>query len=194
MLAGEPYAGAGVVRVEDIGPVILDQVHQWLDHSNVVLKPVINLAGVQPVDHYETPPAISEAIGLIRSADSWPFGTCMSRHQDNEHTEPFVPMNRGGPPGQTDPLKMSKMTRGHHRIKTHAGWTVTQAQTRRLALPLTPRATTSSSTNTAPPHSEGCARAAVTWAGSPRCLRRADRTDGSLVRDLRDRSAATPVC
>ena len=69
---------------------------------------------------------MSEAIGLIRSADSFPYGTCASRHQDNEHTIPYVPMDRGGPPGQTDPLKMSKMTRRHHRVKTHGGWTVKQ--------------------------------------------------------------------
>ncbi len=35
MLAGQPYAGAGVVRVEDIGPVILDQVQQWLGHMRM---------------------------------------------------------------------------------------------------------------------------------------------------------------
>ena len=53
-----------MVRPEDIGPVILEQVKQWLQHANVVLKPVINLPGLPPVDHYETPPAMSEAIGL----------------------------------------------------------------------------------------------------------------------------------
>ncbi len=78
MLAGQPYAGAGVVRVEDIGPVILDQVKEWLGHANVVLKPVIDLAGIQPVDHYETPPKTSEAIRLIRTVDYFPYGT--SRH------------------------------------------------------------------------------------------------------------------
>ena len=125
VLNGQPYAG-GVVRIEDIGPVIADQVKQWLGHANVVVKPVINLAGIQPVDHYETPPAISEAIGLIRQADAWPYSTCVSRRQDNEHTIRYVPMDEGGPPGQTDPLKMSKMTRSHHRLKTHCGWTMRQ--------------------------------------------------------------------
>ena len=65
ILAGEPFAGAGVMRVEDIGPVIADQVRQWLQHSQVTVKPVIDLAGIPPVDHYETPPRLSEAIGLI---------------------------------------------------------------------------------------------------------------------------------
>ena len=52
----------------------------------MILKPVIDLADIPPVDHYETPDRISEAIGLIRSADSFPYGTSTSRHQDNEHT------------------------------------------------------------------------------------------------------------
>ena len=126
ILAGEPFAGAAVGRVEDLGPLILDQIKTWLQHANVILKPVIDLADIPPVDHYETPDRISEAIGLIRSPDSWVHATSTSPHQDNEHTQPYLPMNRGGPPGQTDPLKMSKMTRFHHRLKTHGGWTVQQ--------------------------------------------------------------------
>ena len=69
---------------------------------------------------------MSEAIGLARSADSFPYGTCTSRRQDNEHTIPYLPIDDGGPPGQTDPQKMSKMTRFRHRVKTYGGWTVRQ--------------------------------------------------------------------
>ena len=35
-------------------------------------------------------------------------------------------MNQGGPPGQTDPTQDEQDDQGHHRLKTHAGWTVTQ--------------------------------------------------------------------
>ena len=125
ILAGEPFAGAAVGRVEDLGPLILDQIKAWLQHANVVVKPVIDLAGIPPVDHYEVPDRISEAIGLIRPPTP-SLRHLASRHQDNEHTIPYLPMDRGGPPGQTDPSKMSLMTRRHHRIKTFAGWTVTQ--------------------------------------------------------------------
>ena len=37
-------------------------------------------------------------------------------------------MDQGGPPGQTDPLTMAKLTRTHHRLKTHGGWTVHQVK------------------------------------------------------------------
>lgn len=126
ILAGQPFAGAGVGRVEDIGPIILDQVRQWLQHSHVILKPVIDLAGTLPVDHYEVPQRLSEVIGLRRQADYSPYGDSLSRHQENEHTIPYVPMNRGGPPGQTDPAKMAKISKFRHRVKTFAGWTVHQ--------------------------------------------------------------------
>jgi hypothetical protein len=125
ILTGEPFAGAGIVRLEDIGPVIADQVRQWLQHSNVVLKPVIDLAGTAPVDHYEVPQRMSEVIGLRRRADYFPHGTCLTRHQENDHTIAYVPMDEGGPPGQTDPATMAKITKHHHRIKTFAGWQVT---------------------------------------------------------------------
>ncbi len=98
ILAEQEFAGAGVVRVEDIGPVIADQVQQWLQHANVTVKPVIDLAGIQPVDHYETTPTMSEAIGLINETDSWPYSNCQTRHQDNDHTQPYLPMDEGGPP------------------------------------------------------------------------------------------------
>ena len=58
ILAGKQYAGAGVVRVEDIGPIIADQVCQWLAHTNVVVKPVIDLSAIPPVDHYDITPSL----------------------------------------------------------------------------------------------------------------------------------------
>ena len=36
VLAGEPFAGAAVGRVEDLGPLILDQITAWLQHANVI--------------------------------------------------------------------------------------------------------------------------------------------------------------
>ncbi len=159
MLAGQPYAGAGVVRVEDIGPVILDQVKEWLGHANVVLKPVIDLAGIQPVDHYETPPKTSEAIRLIRTVDYFPYGTSTSRHQDCEHTERFVPMNRGGRRPQTGHCTTLRTDR---RPNLYPPQSVTGSKP--MAAGPSPNSdpapgcsdrrtgTTSSSTNTAPPH------------------------------------------
>ncbi len=72
-------------------------------------------------------PLFTSGIGLEKPADHYPYATSLSRHQDNDHTKPYVPIDLGGPPGQTDRAKIGKLTRRHHRVKTFAsGWTVTQ--------------------------------------------------------------------
>ena len=138
ILAGEPSPVPPSAGSRTSDPSSWTRSKQWLHHANVVLKPVIDLADVPPVDHYETPHRISEAIGLIRSADSFPYATSTSRQQDNEHTTPYAPMNKGGPPGQTDPLNMSKMTR--RTPPPQNAWRLDRqtAPHRHLALPITP--------------------------------------------------------
>jgi hypothetical protein len=127
ILEGRPYAEAGIGRVENIGPVIAEQIKAWLGHANVSLKPVIDLDDVPPVDCYEAPARIREAIRLRHPADYFPYATTTSRRTDLDHVVPYLPIDKGGPPGQTHPTRMAPLTRKHHRTKTHAaGWTVTQ--------------------------------------------------------------------
>ena len=125
-LAGRP---GGVGRLEGIGPVIGEQIQRWLGHSSVIVKPVIDPDALPAADCWEVPDRMSEAVRLRRPADYFPWSTCTSRHQDNEHAKPFVPMNRGGPPGQTSVPGLAKITRFHHRVKTFGGWTVTGVKT-----------------------------------------------------------------
>ena len=163
MLAGQPYAGAGVVRVEDIGPVILDQVQQWLGHANVVLKPVIDLAGDPTRRPLRDP---TEDIGSHPAdpiVDYFPYGTSTSRHQDCEHTDPFVPMNRGGRRPQTGhcttlrtdqrpnlyPPQSVTGSKPMAAGPSHSSDPAPGCSARRTC-------TTTWSTNTAPPHSGDC--------------------------------------
>ena len=41
---------------------------------------------------------------------------------DLDHTEPYVPMDYGGPPGQTRFGNLGPMGRSSHRAVTHGGW------------------------------------------------------------------------
>jgi hypothetical protein len=43
-------ARTGVARLEDVGPVLLDQVRRWLSNSRVTVRPVLDVAGMAPVD------------------------------------------------------------------------------------------------------------------------------------------------
>jgi hypothetical protein len=116
--------GRGVARVEGgIGPVTVQQAAEFLGHRDVAVKPVIDLAGQTAVDCYETPAAMREVVHLLRPRCTFPYSTSTSRSNDLDHPEPYVPMNKGGPPGQTDPYRLAPLTRRPHRLKTHGrGW------------------------------------------------------------------------
>lgn len=116
----------GVARVEDLGPAILGQAAQWLGHRNVIVQPVLDLAAMPAVDCYEIPDRMAEAVGQEKPADCFPYSPNLSRKQDGEHTLAYVPLDKGGPPGQTARSKLGRTTRRNHRVKTHGRWKVTQ--------------------------------------------------------------------
>jgi hypothetical protein len=125
-------SGAGVARVEGIGPVTVDRLRSWLSHSRVTVKPVIDLNAQTPVDGYEIPDRIKEAIHLISPVDCFPYATSTSRTGDIDHTIPHPPpdpttdQDATGPPGQTRIGNLGPMTRRHHRTKTFAHWHLKQ--------------------------------------------------------------------
>ncbi|MGA9346692.1 MAG: DUF222 domain-containing protein, partial [Nocardioidaceae bacterium] len=119
-------SGQGVARVEQVGPVTVDRVRTWLGHANVVVKPVIDLNDQVPVDAYEIPDRIREAVHLAIPVDCFPYATSTRRTGDIDHTIPFVKPDEGGPPGQTGLGKLGPITRFHHRVKTHGQWQVVQ--------------------------------------------------------------------
>ena len=45
-----------------------------------------------------------------------------SRVCDLDHITEYLPMEDGGPPGQTSPANLAPLCRTHHRIKTHSAW------------------------------------------------------------------------
>jgi hypothetical protein len=132
--------GTGVARLEGVGPVLLDQVKTWLANSRVTVKPVIEPAQMAPVDGYEVPDRLREAVHLMAPADCFPYGSNTGRGLDIDHTIPWQPPDGdagcvdadGGPPGGAGPPgltgigNLGKLTRRHHRTKTHGGWRVRQ--------------------------------------------------------------------
>jgi hypothetical protein len=114
----------GAARVEDrIGPITIDQAIGFLGHCHVTVKEVIDLTTQTPVDAYEIPTRIREAVRLLRPRSVFPYSPNTSRSMDLDHPTPYVPMSQGGPPGQTDPYTLAPLGRTEHRIKTHAtGW------------------------------------------------------------------------
>jgi hypothetical protein len=116
--------GHAIVRPEDGGPLTLAELVEFLGRTGcqVRIQPVLNPTEVAPIDDYEVPQRLRAAVRARQSADVFPFGTCVSPKMDLDHTERYVPMDYGGPPGQTRLGNLGPMARPSHRAVTHGGW------------------------------------------------------------------------
>ena len=123
---GDGHGGVG--RVEDHGPVTVEQIKGWLGRTDVTIKPVIDLHDRVSVDAYEFPDRIRETVLLRNPCCPFPWCTNITRRKDIDHIEAYQPPDEGGPPGQTAADKLAPLCRRHHRLKTHSGWTYTQPE------------------------------------------------------------------
>ena len=117
-------AGRGVVRPEHGDPLSLAQLKAFLRDTGcaVTVRPVLDPVDTAPVDDYEIPTRLRSALRLRDPADVFPYGTCTTATLDDDHTQPYVPMARGGPPGQTGLHNLAPLSRSHHRAVTFGGW------------------------------------------------------------------------
>jgi hypothetical protein len=123
------FALGGIGRFEGVGPVTLGQVHRFLADTNcdVRVQPVIDPRDTTPVDGYEIPRRIREAMFLRMPASCFPYAAHTGR-LELDHTISYLPPSRGGPPGQTAVNKLGPMIRFEHRVKTHGRWRVRQPE------------------------------------------------------------------
>ena len=117
--------GEGVGRCEELGPVLAEQVREWVGHDQVVVRPVVDLADNPSVDAYEIPDAIARVVRWRNLYDVFPWSGRTSRGLDLDHTQPFR-HGPGRPRGQTNPDNLGPLSRRAHRAKTHSGWQVAQ--------------------------------------------------------------------
>ncbi|HET6653973.1 MAG TPA: hypothetical protein VFH10_15125 [Nocardioides sp.] len=113
-------SGAGVARMEGVGPLTIGQASEFLQHSHVTIRPVIDLDQDRPVDCYEVPDRLRDLMHLRTPASAFPYSSATGRRMDLDHTIPWADT---GPPGQTRIGNLGKLTRFEHRVKTHGkGW------------------------------------------------------------------------
>ena len=117
-------AGDGLARPEHGDPLTLDQAREWLADTgcHVTVRPIVDPVETAPVDAYEIPYRLRDALFLRDPVDVFPFAQATSRTLDLDHTVPYVPLDRGGPPGQTGLHNLGPLTRSHHRAVTFGGW------------------------------------------------------------------------
>ncbi|GAA3553736.1 hypothetical protein GCM10022197_06060 [Microlunatus spumicola] len=116
--------GHGVARPEHGEPTSLDQLRSWLAETGcpVTVRPLLDPAATAAVDAYETPVRMREALFARNPAEVFPFGAAVRRTLDSDHSVPYVPLERGGPPGQTGLHNLGPLSRPHHRAVTHGRW------------------------------------------------------------------------
>ncbi|WP_183099959.1 HNH endonuclease signature motif containing protein [Nocardioides pelophilus] len=95
-------------------PISVEQIKQWLGlaHTSVIVRPVIDLAGSQPVDSYEIPDRIARQVKLRDHHCVFPHCTRPAESCDLDHIEPHA----AG--GETSARNLAPKCRGHHRMKT----------------------------------------------------------------------------
>ena len=122
--------GSGLVRPEHGGPTTFDELVEFLGRAGctVNVQPVLDPVAMAPVDGYEVPQRLRAAVRVQQIADVFPFGTCISTNMDLDHTDRYVSMDYGGPPGQTRRGNLGPFARPGHRAATHGGWTKHQPE------------------------------------------------------------------
>lgn len=107
---------APIARVEGVGPVLLSQVQEWLGTaSRIRVAPVIDPGAIPPVDAYEFPERMREALWLRTPTSVFPYSTNLSRGMDINHTDPY----RVGGARQTGLHNAGPLGRAEHRFVTH---------------------------------------------------------------------------
>jgi hypothetical protein len=106
----------GVARVEEVGPMLIDELTGLLGHARFTLAPVIDLNTSASVNGYEHPQAVKDRTHLRCVGDVFPHASTISRTTDMDHPAPF---DATGPPGQTGDHNAAPLGRRHHRAKTH---------------------------------------------------------------------------
>ncbi|MBF4163801.1 HNH endonuclease signature motif containing protein [Nocardioides acrostichi] len=101
--------------------VTAEQVATWAGNpdTQVVVRPVVDLAETVAVDAYEVPDRIAFRVKEQRQTCAFPFCQRSAMRVDLDHIDEYVPMSDGGPPGQTSTDTLAPLCRTHHRAKTH---------------------------------------------------------------------------
>lgn len=107
----------GTARVDGWGPLLTEQLPEFLKDSKVVVRPILDPEQISPSDAYQVPGRMRFAIEQRNLIEVFPYGTLPSSRCDMDHTVPF---QRGpnAPAGQTNLGNLGPLSRKAHRAKT----------------------------------------------------------------------------
>ncbi|HET7519189.1 MAG TPA: HNH endonuclease signature motif containing protein, partial [Actinomycetes bacterium] len=118
----------GVARSPKLGPMLTGRLQSWLlTAGKVTITPVLDLdphaPSIPPVDAHDPPARMAAAVRLRDDTCVYPRCGRPAQACDLDHIEEYVPLDQGGPPGQTSPDNLAPLCRRHHRAKTFGRFT-----------------------------------------------------------------------
>lgn len=133
--ASEASPFGPVARVDAVGPRSTEAVRRWVEDlapgALVRVTPVADLTTSVRVDAYEVPARLAAQVAERDLCCQFPWCGRQGRY-DRDHITPYVAMDDGGPPGQTETAAVARLCRFHHRVKTHSEWTYHRTATGEL--------------------------------------------------------------
>jgi hypothetical protein len=91
------------IRCEGLGVLTSDLLAAWLAETTLVVKPVLDLTRAEGADQHDPRDWMADLVRLRDPTCVFPGCRRRSRVCDIDHVEPYIPIELGGPPGQTRP-------------------------------------------------------------------------------------------
>ena len=115
-------AAFAVGTIDRLGAATMAKLRQWVGHSQVEILPVLNMARRDAVDQHDPPAWMRELVAAPRRPLHLPPLHRPRRELRPRPQTPYLPIEEGGPPGQTHPDGLACLCRRHHRAKTARVW------------------------------------------------------------------------
>ncbi|QYJ03864.1 HNH endonuclease [Nocardioides panacisoli] len=99
-------------------PITTQQIRHWCSApgTTIIVRPVIDLAGHEPIEAYEIPDRHHRQVRLRDPVCAFPHCNRRAERCDTDHAQPHADG------GATCPCNLVPLCRGHHRAKTHSDW------------------------------------------------------------------------
>ena len=126
-LAADLADSTGAASVEKLGAATTQLLTDWLTRfaaagTKITLRPVLDLNSTRPSTSTTHPKRCAKPSMLRDATCVFPGCSRDSRICDLDHITEYLPMEDGGPPGQTSLANLAPLCRSHHRVKTHTAW------------------------------------------------------------------------
>ncbi|MEO7588748.1 MAG: DUF222 domain-containing protein [Arachnia sp.] len=114
---------SGVARIEGFGPLTVASLPEFLAGTRVTVRPVVDDSNIAPVDSYEIPEQVRDAVRRGSPYEAFPFSSSSSEHQDLDHLVAYR-FGHLWESGQTSVRGLAPFVRLVHRAKTLGAWKV----------------------------------------------------------------------